>query len=885
MPNNQNLTLREEAEGRSQTYKKKQLHDLEKLSTQQIQKIVHELEVHQIELEMQNEELNRIHHELNITKNRYFDLYDMAPIGYCTLDENGLIQEANLSLANLLGVNRGQLMNQPITKFIYRDDQDVYYHLHKKLRDTEKKQECELRIQNTKQITLWAHLIITAQEDKGDTQIFRLMLNDITKRRESDEKISIAATVFTHTSESILIANANGTIYDVNDAFIRTTGYTREDVIGKNPNILSSGQYDSSFYRTMWESINTIGSWAGEIFNKRKNGEIYPENLNINVIYNLDGSVQHYIGLFSDMTPFKNHMKELEHIAHYDSLTELPNRALFSDRLHIAMAQAVRRKELVAVVFLDLDGFKEINDTYGHDAGDQLLISLSFHMQKALREVDTLARIGGDEFAAILVGLPDIKASLPIISRLLDAASQKIDINGQLVHISASLGITLYPQSDATDADHLLRQADQSMYEAKIAGKNRYHFFNTEQNELIKERYELIEEIQNALILDQFVLYYQPKVNMRTGKVIGAEALIRWEHPKKGLVPPLEFLPAIEGHTLSVALGEWVIHTALTQIERWQNKDIFIAVSVNIGARQLLENNFVDRLETILLEHSNVKSSMLEIEVLETSRIEDVAAASVVINRCKDLGVLFSLDDFGTGYSSLTYLKQLPVSHIKIDQSFVKDMLSNVDDLAILDGVIKLSDAFRRHVIAEGVETLEQGKVLLQLGCELAQGYVVSPPMPAVQFPLWLQKWSPDSSWLDQPLIDSNQLQILFAGIEHQSWVADTVNYIKQTTQQSIPLRSHDCHFAEWLEKEGSGYFDNSVMYDKVKCLHQDTHTITYKIIKLHTQHHTDEAFKLLDTLYQLRDDLLKILNNYVFIPKYQRDFGNTFFERQVKRG
>lgn len=867
MQKDQKLSLRKQAESRLKAKNVNSLLRLENLSPEKMEKIVHELEVHQIELEMQNEELTRTQLQLNIAKNLYFDLYDMAPIGYCMLDIDGLIQEANLSVANLLGVNRQQLIKQPIVEFIYREDQDIYYFLKKRLLETELKQECELRMTNKKNTPFWSHLIITSDKDNNNKQIFRLMLNDISKKKEAEEKISIAATVFSNTSESILITNADGKIFDVNDAFVKTTGYTRDEVFGKNPNILSSNEHDSRFYKEMWDSIKEIGSWSGEIINKRKNGEIYPENLKINTIVSEDGRVQNYIGLFSDITHIKKHIQQLEHVANYDILTGLPNRTLFSDRLQNAMVQAIRRSEFVAVFFLDLDSFKDVNDTYGHDVGDQLLIALSGYMNNALREGDTLARIGGDEFAGVLIGISDIKASVPIISRLLEAAAHKVDIDGHLIYISASLGITLYPQIEKTDADHLLRQADQAMYEAKISGKNRYHFFNTEQDEILKERYELIKDIKQALDLGEFVLHYQPKVNMSTGALIGVEALIRWQHPTKGLLSPIQFLPAIEGHSLSIALGEWVIHTALCQIELWENQKISIPVSVNIGARQLLEDNFVDRLETILKEHPNVKPAMIEIEVLETSKIEDVTAASIVISRCKDLGVLFSLDDFGTGYSSLTYLKQLPVSKIKIDQSFVKDMLYNPDDLAILDGVIKLSDAFRRYVIAEGVETIDQGIILLQLGCELAQGYIIARPMQGELIPNWLQTWIPNQKWRNQTLMDHNQLQLLFAGIEHLALIDNIACYVNGKSKVLKSKNQNACTFSCWFTKEGEKYFKTANEYNEIKRLYQSIHNIIEQISKLHEQDKFDEASKLLVELYLLSDNLLEILNRYVFIP------------------
>lgn len=867
MQKDQKLSLRKQAESKLKARDVNSLLHIKQLSPEKMQKIVHELEVHQIELEMQNEELTHTQLELNIAKNLYFDLYDMAPIGYCMLDVDGLIQEANLSMANLLDLNRLQLIKLPLSQFIYREDQDIFYFLKKRLLETELKQECELRMHNDKQIMFWSHLIITSDKDSNNKQIFRLMINDISKRKEAEKKISIAATVYTNTSESILITDADGNIFDVNDAFVKITGYTREEILGKNPKILSSNKHNSLFYQEMWDSIKETGCWSGEIINKRKNGEIYPENLKINTIFSEDGMVQNYIGLFSDITHIKKHIQELEHIANYDVLTGLPNRTLFSDRLQNAMVQSIRRSELVAVVFLDLDSFKDINDTYGHDVGDKLLITLSKYMNSALREGDTLARIGGDEFAAVLVGFSDIKASLPILTRLLEAAAQKIDIDGHLIHITASLGITIYPQSENIDADHLLRQADQAMYEAKISGKNRYHFFNTEQNEIIKERYELIKDIKQALELQEFVLYYQPKVNMNSGRLIGVEALIRWQHPTKGVLSPIEFLPAIEGHSLSVELGEWVIHTALFQIELWENQNMSIPISVNIGARQLLEDNFVDRLETILKEHPKVKPSMLEIEVLETSKIEDVTAASIVISRCKDLGVLFSLDDFGTGYSSLTYLKQLPVSKIKIDQSFVKDMLVNPDDLAILDGIIKLSDAFRRHVIAEGVETIDQGIILLQLGCELAQGYVIARPMTGELIPDWLHTWTPNEKWTNQILMDYNQLQLLFAAIEYRAMIANITYSIKKKSKFLKIKNKNECTFSCWFQKEGEKYFKTVKEYNEIKASHDAAHEIIKQIGEFYQENNFEKALELLEKLYLLRDDLLKMLNRYVFIP------------------
>ncbi len=462
-----------------------------------------------------------------------------------------------------------------------------------------------------------------------------------------------------------------------------------------------------------------------------------------------DGKPLRMIGTNSDITERKAHQSQLERVAHFDALTNLPNRVLLADRLQQAMAQALRRAQHLAVVYLDLDGFKAINDQHGHDVGDQVLIALAQRMRQVLREGDSLARIGGDEFVIALLDVDDRAASLPMLNRLKAACAHDVQVGALSLQVSASVGITFYPQAQDIDADQLLRQADQAMYQAKLAGKNRLHFFDTTQDSSIRGHHESVERIRLALEQQEFVLHYQPKVNMRSGQIVGAEALIRWQHPEKGLLSPAMFLPLIEDHPLAVDIGEWVLDTSLTQIERWHTAGLDMRVSVNVGSRQLQQSDFVDRLKFILAKHPQVKPSSLELEVLETSALEDIAQVSDVIEACERIGVKFALDDFGTGYSSLSYLKLLRVAMLKIDQSFVRDMLEDPDDLAILQGVIGLAAAFKRQVIAEGVETVAHGTLLLQLGCELAQGYGIAQPMSAQQMPAWSTAWRPDAAWRD----------------------------------------------------------------------------------------------------------------------------------------
>lgn len=442
----------------------------------------------------------------------------------------------------------------------------------------------------------------------------------------------------------------------------------------------------------------------------------------------------------------KKHQAQLERIAHYDILTNLPNRSLLADRLTQAMVQCQRRNRSLAVAFMDLDGFKAVNDTYGHNVGDELLVALSKRMKDTLRESDTLARIGGDEFIVLMADLEKIEDSEPLLERLLKATSDPITLGDAVIKVSASIGVTAYPQ-DAVDADQLMRHADQAMYVAKFAGKNRYHRFDIAQDNAVHTQRENICAIRSALGRDEFVLYYQPKVDMPTGEVIGVEALIRWQHPVRGLVPPLSFLPLIEGHIVSLELGEWVIDSALSQISQWQKLEINLPVSVNISAYQLTQENFSDRLSALIADHPDVNPSNLELEILETTALSDISQVSTTMTECQALGVSFALDDFGTGYSSLTYLRRLPAHLIKIDQSFVRDMLEDDDDLAIIEGVVGLAKAFNRKVIAEGVETVAHGEALLKLGCELAQGYGIARPMPADDIPEWVSNWKSENTW------------------------------------------------------------------------------------------------------------------------------------------
>ena len=688
---------------------------------------------------------------LRQSETHYRTMFDSAPEGVWMIGPDRRTTEVNQRMCDLVGYDREELLGRNPVELADEENARIF---EEKARIVPNRQtrtyEIALRHRDGHNILTEVRATNLFNEDGSVMGVLAFVV-DLTVRKQAEGKLQLAASVFSHAREGIAITDAEGTIVDVNEAFTRITGYGREEAIGQNPRILKSDRQDKAFYEVMWRDLIDQGHWSGEIWNRRKDGEVYAELLTISSVRDAEGTVRQYVGLFSDITAIKEHQGQLEHIAHFDALTNLPNRVLLADRLQQAMAQAMRRNQQLAVVYLDLDGFKAINDRHGHDIGDQVLVTLAQRMKQVLREGDSLARLGGDEFVAVLIDLEGLPASQPLLNRLLVACAQPLCVGDLNLQVSASLGVTAYPQERDIDADQLLRQADQAMYQAKVAGKNRYHFFDAEQDSSIRGRHESMDRIRLALERHEFVLYYQPKVNMRSGQIIGAEALIRWQHPEQGLLPPAVFLPVIEEHALAVSIGEWVIDTALTQMELWQEEGLDLGVSVNIGARQLQQGDFVDRLKFILAKHPQVNPASLELEVLETSALEDIAQVSQVIEACAQIGVMFALDDFGTGYSSLTYLKRLRVATLKIDQSFVRDMLEDPDDLAILQGIIGLAESFKRQVIAEGVETVAHGSLLLQLGCELAQGYGIGRPMPAAQVPQWALQWQPDAAWSALP--------------------------------------------------------------------------------------------------------------------------------------
>ncbi len=550
---------------------------------------------------------------------------------------------------------------------------------------------------------------------------------------QSLKKLRQTATVFENTIESIMITDAEGNIIDVNPAYCTLTGYAREEVLGKNPRFQKSGHHDQAFYTAMWQSIKTTGHWSGELWNRAKTGKCYPELRSISAVKNNLGRVTHYIGISTDISQIKQHEEQLERIAHYDALTNIPNRVLLADRMKQAIAQAKRERKMLAFCYMDLDGFKPVNDVFGHHIGDHVLIEVAQRISHLLREGDTVARLGGDEFVVLLPDLNNLEEGIVIMMRLLKEIARPICIQNQFHHLTSSVGISIYPNDD-NDPDVLLRHADQAMYIAKQSGKNRFHLFDPTHDQQIRVHQETMQRIRQGLDNQEFELYYQPKVNLATKQIVGAEALIRWNHPERGLLLPGEFLHDIRNSELEIRLGEWVIDTAFSQLMRWFEEGFMLDVCVNIAACHLQYEGFAEYLKDKFNEYPRCPTDCFHIEILETAAFEDFTKVTETMKTCRRMGAQFALDDFGTGYSSLTYLQRLPVDILKIDQSFIRDMLVDKCDDAIVQGIIALAKTFKLKTVAEGIETMEHFSVLRDMGCEFGQGYVIARPMSAEKF-------------------------------------------------------------------------------------------------------------------------------------------------------
>ncbi len=691
-----------------------------------------------------------------------------------------------------------------------------------------------------------------------------VFVEDITASKQTEKRLQLAATVFQHAGEGIMVTDLNGTIVEVNESFTRITGYTREEVIGGSPRILNSGRQDNKLYQEMWQTVFEKGRWRGELWNRSKNGELFAASSTITTVLDAEQNPQYYVEMFLDVTPIKEQQRKLDQISLYDVLTALPRRELFTERLRHAMTLAKQRKHLLAVCYFDLDAFKAINDIHGRDAADALLVAVAGRMKQAVREGDMIARMGGDEFVAVLRDFGDEESASHAVLRLMEAAAQSFEFDGRTLTVTATAGVTFYPQPEEVDADQLIRQADVAMYEAKLSGKNRSHLYDPRRGYSLRGQQEEIDQIRQALLNQEFVLYYQPVVNMANGELIGAEALIRWQHPQHGLLLPGKFLPAIEDHDLMNELGTWVLATAMKQIAAWSSEGRQLRVSVNVSAKQLEQPDFIEGLRALLSQHPDTDPSLLELEVLETSALEDIARVSAIIGACRDLGIWVAIDDFGTGYSSLTYLKRLPATILKIDQSFIRGMLEDPDDLTILQGVMGLATAFRRTPIAEGVESVEQGMMLLRHGCLYGQGFGIARPMPAADLLEWSASWRPDPTWRSVVPVSSFDWPILVAQVEIERWNRDFRRLMAGERSTAPELDECRCRIGLWLDSERQGPRGESPMLQEIDRLHRRAHQLTRQAIDLKNSGRSREGEHHMQDVIRLRQEIRERLDRMI---------------------
>ena len=584
-------------------------------------------------------------------------------------------------------------------------------------------------------VEYWSHPVYREGELVGAVVTFL----DITQRRRDEETLRLAAKVIENTQEGVMITDTQARILSVNKAFTAITGFEESEVLGDTPARLSSGRHDAEFYAAMWKELRETGAWQGEIWNRSKTGEVYPEWLSISTVHDDRGRVANYVGVFSDISQIKHSEAQLEYLAHHDPLTDLPNRVLFQSRLGHAIQVARRHGQRMGLLFLDMDGFKNINDSLGHPAGDELLQAVARRMTEHLRAVDTLARLGGDEFVLLLENLHDSREAAIVAQNVLGLMLKPFRLSGgQDVFIGASIGISLFPD-DAEDATQLVRNADAALYQAKAQGRNTYRYYTEALTRSANERLSLESSLRRALEHGEFVVHYQPQISIRNGGVIGAEALVRWRSPDGGLIPPARFIPVAEETGLIRPLGEWVLRTACGQFRAWMDAGRpRLTLAVNLSTRQFEQRDLAACIGGILAE-TGYPAERLELEITESAIMAQGEQAIDTLAQLKRLGVALSIDDFGTGYSSLAYLKRFAVDKLKIDQSFIRDIPDNLNDREIAATIVAMARNLKLHVLAEGVETEEQLAFLQLHGCDAFQGYLFSPPVAAEEFIKFLE--------------------------------------------------------------------------------------------------------------------------------------------------
>jgi len=579
----------------------------------------------------------------------------------------------------------------------------------------------------------WAELRSAPINWRGQ-QAYVIGVRDVTERRLDEDRLRQAAAVFESTREGVLMTDAGKRILRINRAFTDITSYTEADVIGQQPSMLSSGRHDAEFYAGMWSCISTAGHWQGEIWNRRKNGEVYPELLSISAVVNKSGEVTNYVGVFADISLLKATESRLDFLAHHDPLTRLPNRLLLFSRMEHAIEVALRDGKMLALLMIDLDRFKDVNDGFGHLAGDELLQQVAKQLKARLRGVDTVCRLGGDEFTVLLEDIAQPEDAARVSNDIITTLGEPwLLSNGREVHIGASIGISLFPEHGATPVE-LLQQADTALYQAKAEGRGRFKYFSEDLTRSARARMDLEVRLRRAIDKGELRVFYQPQVNVDNGRIMGAEALVRWQDPDEGLIPPLRFISIAEETGLITAIGNWILRETCRQGKRWIEAGLpSLTLAVNVSPHQFLHSN-IEEIVAETLAETGFPAHRLELELTESALMQREDEAIQVLNRLHALGVRLAIDDFGTGYSSLAYLKLFPLDVLKIDKSFIDDIPHHRDDMEIAAAIVAMAHTLRLEVLAEGVETKAQLAFLQAQGCDLYQGYLTSPAVPADEF-------------------------------------------------------------------------------------------------------------------------------------------------------
>ncbi len=671
----------------------------------------------------------------------YRAIFDNAASSIVVTDAQGRIVQVNERTYAGLGYSRDELLGQPFHKIAHPDAVPQMREDRRLLESGERETvEREMKFLKRDGSAGWAHRTLSlVRSPSGEPRRFVSMFRDITARRAAEEQVRLAALAMENTVDGIMITDAKQRIVSVNKAFSRVTGYSVEEAMGQTPALLHSGRQDAGFYRDMWREIGRTGSWRGEIWNRRRDGESYPQMLSVSAVSEPAGQVTHYVGVFNDISRIKEYEERLAHLAHHDPLTGLPNRVTLRDRLAVALEHEQRRNGRFAVAFVDLDRFKLINDSLGHGIGDRLLKVAAQRLGAAVRGGDTVSRQGGDEFVLLLDDIRIPEDAGRVAEKIIETLSQPYQIDGHELAISASVGLALYPEN-GEDIDALLRNADAAMYAAKAAGRARYQFYSSEMNQRASERLALEVELRHAVARDELFVIYQPQVDIGSGRVVGAEALLRWRHPKLGLVSPARFIPVAEESGQILGIGDWMMHRVCVQAQRWQREGLLAApMSINVSSIQFRQADFVGRVLRTL-DDTGLAPESLELEVTESVMMHGTDSMIAKLRELQTAGVKLAIDDFGTGYSSLSYLTKFPIGRLKIDQSFVRELPDSQNAAAVALAIIGMGHSLQMRVVAEGVETVEQAGFLSGIGCEDAQGFLYAKPMLPEQLEQWLQE-------------------------------------------------------------------------------------------------------------------------------------------------